>query len=178
MTVSNDTISFIKKWEKLSLEPYADHKQWSIGYGTYAGPLPGPKPATKLANEAEAHQLLLNDVSKRVGSLKPRLKKPLNQNQFSALVSFAFNAGLQPAYNVINDINSGNIAGATARMLRYVYASGKRLQGLVDRRAAEVKLFNTPVNGNGAPKVANPSTNKVLLSVAIIIIVSVFIFKW
>ncbi len=178
MTVTNDTISFIKKWEKLSLEPYPDHKQWSIGYGTFAGPLPGPKPALKLANEREAHDLLMKDVHKRVGGIRSRLKKTINLNQFSALVSFAFNTGLKPAYEVIEDINRGDLSGAAQRMLKYVFASGKRMQGLVERRASEVNLFNTPVGSPQPPFIFPSKDNRALFSLALIILVSVFIFKW
>jgi lysozyme len=177
MTIDNGTISLIKKWEKLSLEPYADHKQWSIGYGTYAGPYPGPKPNTRLSNEAEAHQLLLNDVSKRVGSIKNRLTRAINQNQFSALVSFAFNTGLAPAYLVIDDINKGYMNAAAERMLKYVYASGQKLNGLVSRRNDEVRLFNTPVQSKAGGTPVISQDKRALLSVTMIVVATVIIFK-
>lgn len=176
MTVNDQTISFIKSWEKLSLEPYADHKQWSIGYGTFAGPFPGPKPALRLSNERQAHDLLLKDVKTREASIKSRLKKPLNQNQFSALISFAFNAGVGAAGSIINLINTGNVPGALAEMLKYINASGKPLDGLIARRKAEVKLFNTPV---ATPdKVSNTDNSKIIVAVALIIVFTVLFINF
>jgi len=177
MTVSNQTVNFIKAWEKLSLEPYADNKQWSIGYGTFAGAYPGPKPALKLRDEQEAHSLLMNDLKSREQTIKTNLKRNLNENQFSALVSFAFNAGVGAAQKVIDDINRGDLTGAVSRMLLYVYSAGKKLGGLEKRRKAEAELFNKPEGPLYLTDAPN-DPRKIILTVALIVAITALLFKW
>lgn len=66
-------------------------------------------------------------------------KHGLTQGQFDALVSFAFNVGTS-AYaksTMLRKINAGDCHGAAAEFDRWVFADGKRLRGLVKRRAAE-----------------------------------------
>lgn len=67
----------------------------------------------------------------------------LNQNQFDALVSFAFNLGCGNLRNIADDLNKNDFSGATANMKKYVNAGGNVLPGLVRRRNAEVELFNS-----------------------------------
>lgn len=66
----------------------------------------------------------------------------LTQNQFDALVSFAFNLGCGNLANIARTLNTGNYAAATTQMKQYVNAGGSPLPGLVRRRQAEVDLFN------------------------------------
>ena len=67
----------------------------------------------------------------------------INQNQFDALVSFAYNLGCGNLKNIAENLNKNDFSGATARMKKYVYAGGNKLEGLVRRRQAEVDLFNS-----------------------------------
>ena len=60
-------------------------------------------------------------------------------NEFSALVSFAFNIGNIDQLTAYGTRTRSQIRSA---MLKYVKANGKTLQGLVKRRKAELKLFN------------------------------------
>jgi LysM repeat protein/GH24 family phage-related lysozyme (muramidase) len=85
------------------------------------------------------------------------VKVPLTQNQFDALVSFAYNIG-EGAFRdstVLRRINTGDLAGGAEAMKLFNKSGGQVLQGLVNRRNDEVRLFNTP----GAPlKTAPPVT--------------------
>jgi GH24 family phage-related lysozyme (muramidase) len=68
------------------------------------------------------------------------------ENQFSAMVSFAFNVGLN-AYRgstLLRKHNAGDFAGAAAEFPRWVYAGGEVLPGLVRRREAERTLYLKP----------------------------------
>ena len=67
----------------------------------------------------------------------------INQNQFDALVSFAFNEGCRPLALIAETLNTGNFAAATARMKLYNKAAGQTSAGLVRRRKEEVDLFNS-----------------------------------
>lgn len=60
-------------------------------------------------------------------------------NEFSALVSFAFNIGNIDQLTAYGTRTRSQIRSA---MLKYVKANGKTLQGLVKRRKSELKLFN------------------------------------
>jgi hypothetical protein len=66
----------------------------------------------------------------------------LNDNQFSALVSFCYNCGVGSLDKLCQGRTAEQIAEA---MPLYNKSGGKVLAGLVRRRAAEVELFNTPV---------------------------------
>jgi lysozyme len=68
------------------------------------------------------------------------------ENQFAALVCFAFNVGLTSLANstLLKKVMRGDTQGAADEFPRWAKAAGKVLQGLVDRRAAERALFLTP----------------------------------
>ena len=67
----------------------------------------------------------------------------INQNEFDALVSFAFNLGCGNLADIAEILNTDSAAAATAHMKNYVNAGGQELPGLVRRRQAEVDLFNS-----------------------------------
>lgn len=67
----------------------------------------------------------------------------VSQNQFDALVSFAYNVGTSRLFNssVWANLEKGDHATAADCMLKYVYAGGRKLKGLENRREAERALF-------------------------------------
>ena len=67
----------------------------------------------------------------------------LNQNQFDALVSFAFNLGCGNLKDIAETLNQNDFEDATKQMKEYVNAGGRPLEGLVRRRNEEVALFNS-----------------------------------
>lgn len=71
---------------------------------------------------------------------------PLNQNEFDALVSFTFNVGIGAwrESTLLRKLNSSARAQAADEFERWVYAGGRKLAGLENRRLAERKLFQTP----------------------------------
>jgi GH24 family phage-related lysozyme (muramidase)/LysM repeat protein len=77
------------------------------------------------------------------------VKVPLTQNQFDALVSFAYNIGTGAFLDstALRRINAGDYAGGAEAMKLFNKSGGQVVQGLVNRRNDEVRLFNTP----GAP---------------------------
>jgi lysozyme len=70
-----------------------------------------------------------------------------NQNQFDALVSFAFNTGLGTLQRSVLRLkyNRGDIEGAAEEFKKYVRGGGKVLPGLVKRREDERVLFLSKV---------------------------------
>jgi lysozyme len=67
----------------------------------------------------------------------------LTQNQFDALVSFSFNVGVHAfsKSTLLKKLNREDYKGAKREFRRWVYAGGRRLQGLVNRRNQEAQLF-------------------------------------
>ncbi len=68
---------------------------------------------------------------------------PLTQNQFDALTSFTYNTG-EGAFSrstLLKQLNAGNYNAVPGEMGKWVYGGGRRLQGLVNRRAAEAATW-------------------------------------
>jgi lysozyme len=67
-------------------------------------------------------------------------------NQFAALVSFAYNCGVQnlKGSTLLRLHNLGDYAGAVQQFGKWVHADGEVLDGLVKRRAAEARLYAAP----------------------------------
>lgn len=114
---------------------------WTIGYGHTAGVHKGMK-----ITQAQAEAYLKQDVAKfekyvSNASYVPFTDK-LNQNQFDALVSFAFNLGQGNVKKLCTGRVMNQIPSA---MQQYCKAAGKTLPGLQRRRKAEAALYNKKV---------------------------------
>jgi len=132
--------NFIPLVEGFSPVPIWDYKQWSWGYGTWAGDNPNIKPTGTISREkawADAN----NVIKQHYNTLKGRVQRNLTGNQWAALLSFSYNAGPGNAYNIIDTINTGTADQVVARMKKYIYAGGKVNQGLINRRKKETDLY-------------------------------------
>ena len=144
-------LALIKQYEGCRLAAYrCAAGVWTIGYGHTAGVHSG-----MTITQAQADAYLQQDIAKFEGYVNNPAYVPitanLNQNQFDALVSFAFNLG---AGN-LRKLCKGRTAAQIARtMPNYNKAAGKVLAGLRRRRAAEQALFNKPVSA------ATPAQNQ------------------
>lgn len=137
--LSQNGLDFIKAREGFSAYSYPDHKGRSIGYGHLIKP--GESFEEPISGTV-ADSLLMNDVSWAVNVVNNSVNVPLTQNQFDALVSFAFNvgAGAFAKSTLVKRINNDD-PQAVNEFARWVYASGKVLPALVARRELEVNLF-------------------------------------
>lgn len=79
--------------------------------------------------------------------LAAAVRVPLNANERTALLSFVYNVGSANfrASTLLRRLNAGDRPGAAREFDRWVLAGGRVLPGLVRRRAAERRLFLTPV---------------------------------
>ena len=141
-TISAKGIALIKRFEGCRLTAYkCSAGVWTIGYGHTSGVHSG-----QAITQAQADALLRQDLEKFERYVNSTAYVPitaqLNENQFAALVSFAFNCGQGNLKRLCAGRNTVQIAAA---MPQYCKAAGRKLPGLVQRRAAEVALFNTPV---------------------------------
>ena len=135
-------LALIKQFEGCRLAAYqCSAGVWTIGYGHTASVHKGMK-----ITQAQAEEYLKHDVAKvekyvNNPSYVPFTDK-LNQNQFDALVSFAFNLGQGNVKKLCTGRVMNQIPSA---MQQYCKAAGKTLPGLQRRRKAEAALYNKKV---------------------------------
>lgn len=143
--------AIIKKWEGLRLKAYlCSAGVPTIGYGHTSGVRLG---MTCTRDQAEAW--IVEDVRSACALVESRIRVPLNDNQFAALVSLAFNLpkafGPESASTLRRLLNTGDYASVPGQIVRWNKVTDpktgtKRVEeGLVNRRAEEVELWNTPV---------------------------------
>lgn len=142
MKLSNNGLKLIKEFEGCRLEAYLDPAGVpTIGYGHTSGVQIGQKISME-----QAEEYLRQDVERFENHvMRYNSTYSWNQNQFDALVSFAYNIGSIDQLTVSGRRTIGEIS---AKIPEYCHAGGKKLSGLVRRRTAEKELFDTPV---GAP---------------------------
>ena len=144
MHVSPSGVDLICNFEGLRLKAYDDGVGvWTIGFGTtkYPNGIRVKKGDTCTLDQAKAY--MQNDLKSFEQTVNNTVKVPLNQNQFDALVSLAYNIGSTAFKNstLVKRLNEGNYNAAANQFNVWVNAGGKRMQGLVNRRAAESTLF-------------------------------------
>jgi lysozyme len=145
MKFSDRGAAVIQEFEGFSAKPYRDtNGVWTIGYGTQHGVTEKSKPITSV----QAHEILRDECDERFGPVINRLKLPLTQCQFDALVCIAYNVGpgiLDSDTTLGNLLRQREWIKAADAFLLYDKAEWKgemtRLGGLTRRRAAERKLF-------------------------------------
>lgn len=144
------TIDLIKEFEGFRAKAYLDPVGiLTIGYGTTAAAGVGIKPALGMTiTEAQAVGYLMAAVDKFAAQIAPKITKPINENEFGAFVSLAYNIG-PGAFgksSALRKFNAGDKQGAANSILLWNKAGSKVLPGLVRRREAERALFLRPVN--------------------------------
>ena len=156
MSLSQAGLNLIKSHEGLRTTAYQDPVGvWTIGYGHTGTAKPGQK-----ITEAQAEQLLRQDVGWAQDAVRKNVKVPLTQGQFDALVSFTFNlgAGALGRSTLLKKLNAGDYAGAQAEFGKFVHAGGRVLPGLVRRRNEEAQMFGNQRPQGGTAPAPQPST--------------------
>jgi lysozyme len=132
-------LNLITKYEGLRLQAYKCSADiLTIGYGHTAG-----VSANDVITEEDALFFLRQDVAETERAVSQYVHVLLTQNQFDALVSFAFNVGVGNfrTSTLLKKLNAGDDDGAIREFGRWIHAGGKTLPGLVRRREAERALF-------------------------------------
>lgn len=147
--LSTSGLAFLKAEEGYSATAYKDgtsptgNQLYSIGYGHQIVSGDGLKP-TSIITPEQGEALLRADVASREQVVRDSVRVPINQNQFNALVSFAYNIGISgfKGSEVLKQLNAGNYAGAKDVWTKYwTKSSGKENPVLVQRRQREAALF-------------------------------------
>lgn len=136
-------LALIEQFEGLRLAKYRDAVgKWTIGYGHLI--LPGENFDHPLT-EAQAGELLQQDLRQSEQAVRRYVTVDLNQNQFDALVSFTFNLGpgSLKSSTLLRLLNQHKYPEAAEQFLRWNRAGGAVLSGLTRRRTAERALFLT-----------------------------------
>ena len=139
MKVSDKGIALIKEFEDCKLTAYKDSVGvWTIGYGHTRSARQG-----MVITQTQADELLALDVATHATGVYKALQVKLEQHQFDAVVSLAFNVGVNAVRNstLLKMINRGDDKLAAAQFDRWNKAGGKVLAGLTRRRAAERRMY-------------------------------------
>ncbi|GAO97672.1 lysozyme RrrD [Caedimonas varicaedens] len=134
----------IKSFEGFSSRVYADSGGVkTIGYGHALLPTENLKTIT----QEQALKLLNEDIKRFEVYLNRYIDFSVTQNQHDALVSFAYNVGIDHFINscVYVYLKLRNFKNALFWWVKWAHdTQGQRLPGLVTRRQKEIELFNTP----------------------------------
>lgn len=160
-TISPEGLATIKQWEGLRLAAYRDvGGVWTIGWGHTATAREG-----MTISEAEAERLLRADLRQFEAAVDRLVTVPLSDNQFAALVSFAFNVGVGAfgGSTLLRRLNAGEYDAVPAELARWNKVKGVTVAGLANRRAAEAGLWARGAFVTSAgPTTAEPAVPKLL----------------
>lgn len=157
MKVSKAGVDFIHSFEQLRLKAYPDPgssngEPWTIGWGSTTDLNGNPiKPGT-VWTKAMADQKFAQDLAKFEAGVNRLIgTTPTTQNQFDALVSFAYNAGLDidddtkaeglGDSTLLKHHNAGRYDSASLEFVKWNKNDGRVMRGLTRRRFAEAEIY-------------------------------------
>ncbi len=155
MKMSDKGKELLEQWEGSEPEVYLDvagkktigvghlltQDELSSGKITIAGK--AVRYAEGLTNQ-QILDLLGQDLARFEKAVNDGVKVALKQYQFDALVSFSFNVGTGSfqSSTLLKVLNQGKYDEVPDQLRRWVYSGGNKVQGLINRRENEVKLWN------------------------------------
>ena len=142
--ITKQGIDLIKRFEGFEPEIYLDAAGLpTIGYGHLLHPGEDKMFANGIS-EAAGEALLIKDVGIAENAVLRLIRVQLTDGQFDALVSFTFNLGggaLQRS-TLRRKVNREEHEEVPAELMRWVWAGGRKLRGLIRRREAEGLLYH------------------------------------
>ena len=144
MKASDKAYALIRRFEGKSNKAYQDSAGvWTIGYGHTGGVVKG-----QTISDDEVERLLAADVAVAENAINAQ-NLNLTQDQFDALVDFVFNLGVGnfQKSTLLKKLKADpNDPTIYDEFLRWVYAGGVKLLGLVRRRTDEANLYFTGIS--------------------------------
>jgi lysozyme len=140
MGISLAGLGHIKGWEGFRENVYLDAAgKPTIGYGHLIKPTESYKKITI----DEATELLMQDLEIAENAVNSLVKVGLSQFQYDSLVSFVFNVGRGnfAKSTLLKLVNAGKVTEVKKEFGKWIYAGGKKLQGLINRRTADAELW-------------------------------------
>lgn len=158
MQLSTKAENLLKEIEQLSLQPYDDAKGLksapiksyvigaTIGYGYLISKGEWDKYKGGITKE-QADQLFNKTIQEYVNGVNKRITATLTQNQFDALVILCYNIGVtqfdsSSVAKMVNREAGSNYKTLDAAWLAFNKTQGKVSQGLINRRQAELNIYN------------------------------------
>jgi len=142
MQYSKQGLALTESFEACLLTSYQDIKGiWTVGYGHT-----GPEVVEGLTwTQNQADTQLVIDLQRAERMVDTCVTTTLTQGEYDALVDFAFNLGTnaEKGSTLLRLVNSGDMAGAAAQFDAWDHANGQVVAGLLRRRVAEEKEFNS-----------------------------------
>ena len=132
-------VGTIRPWEGRELRAYRD----IVGVWTICDGITGPEARPgRVATPAQCDTMLARDVATHANGLAACLTRPVPPEVMAAFVSFTFNVGVRGACRstAVAKLNRGDFRGGCNALMSWVYAGGRQVRGLVNRRQAEISL--------------------------------------
>ena len=143
MQYSKDGLHLTERFEGCRLVAYPDPGSggdpWTIGYGHT-----GPEVVEGLEiTQDQAEQYLVQDIKQAEANVNAVVHVELTQEEFDALVDFAFNCGCRnlDSSTLMKKLNAGDYDGASHEFIKWDMAAGHHMSGLLKRREAEAAMF-------------------------------------
>ncbi|MEG3193573.1 lysozyme, partial [Lysobacter sp. D1-1-M9] len=135
------TVAFVAPWEggveRGVAKPYRDIVGvWTVCYGDTAVPM-------REYTSAECEQMLGTRLGRDLDQLGECITGPVSTHQMAAILSLAYNAGVPSICRstLVRQLNAGQPPQVWCQQFdRWVFAGGRKVRGLVNRRAAEKEL--------------------------------------
>ena len=145
MKINQAGKDLIKNFEGCKLKAYqCSALHWTLGWGLTFYPDGTKVKQGDVITQERADELFDYILEDFINKVRPLIKKDLTENNFSALVSFAYNVGVGNLKNstLLKKVNT-NPSDETIRseFMKWVRAGGKELAGLKRRRKAEADLY-------------------------------------
>src|SRR5580658_2665571 len=142
LTYGGKGLALTEQFEGCKLTAYQDQVGvWTVGHGHT-----GPEVVTGMTiTMLDAQNLLAEDIRTAATFVNNVVAVALSQEEFDALVDFAFNLGRgrREGSTLLRELNAGNFAAAAAQFEVWDRAGGAVVAGLLRRRQAEAALFDT-----------------------------------
>lgn len=150
--IPKQAVDLVARWEGFEPTAYLDVVGVpTIGYGTIKG-VSRADVGRRTITKAEAREFLKRDMEEAANDLHDRIGgvvEDLTDNQYSALVSFCYNlGGKNPSWTIWKRLRARQFDQVPVEMMKFVNAGGKKVQGLVNRRTDEVRLWSKDEPGS------------------------------
>lgn len=160
MKTSERGIELIKLFEDFREIPYkCPGGEWTIGFGHVIKGMEVSPPLTR----EQAEELLRLDLQVFEAHVKRLVTVELKQNQFDALISFAYNlgAGKLEKSTLLKRVNQRQFKEAEIEFLKWNKVNHYVMRGLIVRRAVESKMFAGRLENVGLPEILEIERKKV-----------------
>ena len=145
MNIGERGVELIKSFESYRAYPYFDSARVAtIGWGsTYYPDGRRVRISDPPITREQATDLMMQVLREFEDGINAALRVEVTQNQYDALVCWAYNVGISAASGstLMRLLNAGDVQGAADQFLRWNKAGGVTLRGLTRRREAERELF-------------------------------------